>query len=105
MPNLEDIITQARKTLSCPVCGRKFELHEIKLRGILDSAYVIQTICDNGHPLLVTVFIATSRADGTSTFVLQKNQIPKTRITSNDVIDSHEQIEKFDGNFIGLWDK
>jgi C4-type Zn-finger protein len=105
MPNLEDIIAEARKSLTCPVCGKKFEAHEIKLRGFLDNAYIIQTMCDNGHPPLMTVFVASAGQNGTPTFVLQSNKTHKTKISTDEVIDGHLQVEQFDGDFMKLWSK
>ncbi len=105
MPNLEEIIAEAQRTLTCPVCGRKYSEGEIKLRGTMDDAYIIQTVCDSGHPPLVTIFVATLKPNQTPTFVVQKKQIGKRKITTNDVIDSHLAIEKFDGDFKKLWSK
>ena len=103
MPNLDEIIAEARRTLVCPVCGRKYDNSEIKLRGNLDNAYIIQTVCDNGHPPLVTIFIATARDGEGPTFVLHKKPAPVKKISSDDVIDGHLAIEEFNGDFLKLW--
>lgn len=105
MPSIDDIIAEARRTLVCPVCGRRYGSSEVRLRGNLDGAYVIQTVCDNGHPPLVTIFIATAKMGQEPTFVVQERPVSKKKITTDDVIDSHKAIEKFDGDFIKLWPK
>lgn len=102
MPNLDEIIAQAQRTLTCPVCGRKYNAEEIKLRGNLDNAYIIQTVCDSGHPPLVTIFVATAKQGEQPRFIVHKQPTSK-KITTNDVIDGHIAIEKFDGDFQKLW--
>ncbi len=106
MPNLEEIIAQARRTLVCPICGRKYSDSEIKLRGNLDNAYIIQTVCDNGHPPLATIFVATAKDGVEPTFIIKsKPQTKRKAITTNEAIDAISQIDKFDGDFVKLWQK
>ena len=103
MPNLEEIIAEARRTLVCPICGRKYEDHEIRLRGNIDGAYIIQTVCDNGHPPLATIFVATAKQGQEPTFVIHRRPLSGKKITSDDVIDAHQAIERFDGDFTKIW--
>ena len=102
MPNLDEIIAEAKRTLACPACGRHYEEAEIKLRGFLDNAYIIQTVCSNGHPPLITMFVATADAIQP----IAPNAAPKhkrSQIDFNDVLTAHEQIEKFNSSFSKIW--
>lgn len=90
MPNLHEIIAQIQKDLYCPVCGKHYDIEEIKLRGLFDHTLIVQTICDNGH---VTLFMTTVRKK-------PKEIIP---LASNDVLDLHRALEKFDGDFQKIW--
>lgn len=92
MPNLHEIIAQIQKDLYCPVCGKHYEIGEIRLRGLFDHTLIVQTICDNGH---VTLFMTT----------FQKKAIEKAPISANDVLDLHNALENFDGDFLKLWNK
>ncbi len=104
MPNLDEIIAEARRTLACPVCGRHYEETEIKLRGFLDNAYIIQTICSNGHPPIVTMFVATAGAiEPMKPDMLSSHG--RAHISYDDVLKAHKQIENFDGSFSKIWDK
>ena len=90
MPNLHEIIAQIQKDLYCPVCGKNYEIGEIRLRGLFNHTLVIQTICDNSH---VTLFMTT---------LLKKPQ-EKAPFSANDVLDLHNALENFDGDFQKLW--
>lgn len=91
MPNLTEIIQQIQRDLSCPICGKKFEIGEIKLRGLFDHTLIVQTICANSH---MTLFMTTIKEG--------RKLAP---ISANDVIDIHKALENFDGNFASLWKK
>jgi hypothetical protein len=91
MPNLTEIIRQIQRDLNCPVCGRKYETDEIKLRGLFDNTLMVQTICGSGH---MTLFV-TSLKDSPKT----------TPIGANDVIDLHKTLENFTGDFTKIWNK
>ena len=105
MDNLDQIIAEARRSLVCPVCGRSYEASEIRLRGFLDNAYIIQTICSNGHMPLVTIFVATAQSGKMPTFTPQAQPFFKEKVTINDVIDSHARLENFEGDMGQLWER
>ena len=90
MPNLHEIIVQIQKDLYCPVCGKNYEIGEIRLRGLLDHTLIIQTICSSGH---MTLFMTTFRA---------KKETPKP-LSTNDVLDLTNALEDFDGDFQKVW--
>lgn len=87
--NLHQIIEQIQKDLSCPVCSRKYEIGEIRLRGLFDHTLIIQTVCVSGH---MTLFMTTYR----------KKDKPE-KITSDDIIDLHKVLRSFDGDFEKQW--
>jgi hypothetical protein len=89
MPNLHEIIKQIQKDLYCPVCGKNYEVGEIRLRGLFDHTLIIQTVCENGH---ITLFMTT-----------YKKKEPTEPIMSDDILDLHNGLVKFDGNFEKLW--
>jgi len=90
MPNLTEIIQQIQRDLSCPICGKNYEIGEIRLRGLFDHTLIIQTICANGH---LTLFM---------TIVKVQKQKP---ISTNEIIDLHKTLENFKGDFQKIWNK
>ena len=91
MPNLREIIQQIQKDLYCPICGKNYEIGEIRLKGLFDHTLIVQTICSSGH---ITLFMTA--------FNLNLKKIP---INSNDIIELHQTLEQFDGDFQKLWNK
>ena len=93
MPNIEKILKQIQKELSCPVCGRKFEINNIKLRGSFGQTVVVQTNCTEGH---ITLFMTTFD---------KKTELEKESISADDVLNLTKRLEDFNGDFETLWTK
>ena len=92
MPNLYEIIQQIQKDLYCPVCGKNYKVGELRVRGLFDKTLIVQTICMNGH---MTFFMTT----------LKKIEEKANQIDTNDVLDLHNHLESFNGDFQSLWKK
>jgi len=92
MPNLHELIAQIQRDLYCPVCGKNYEIGEIRVKGLFDHTLIIQTICESGH---ITLFMTSFKAKAEKDHPL----------TTNDVLDMTNAIEKFDGDFTALWKK
>ena len=90
MLNLNEIIAQIQRDLNCPVCSKKYEISEIRLRGLVERTIIIQTICSNGH---MALFMTTVKAKD------EKIQ----PISNNDILDIYNALNDFDGDFITLW--
>jgi len=86
-----DIIKQIQRDLSCPVCSKKFELTQIKIKASFDQVLVVQTICPEGHAtLFMTIF----------------NKLPNNKvepINTNDVLDFSNSLNNFNGDFDKIW--
>lgn len=100
--NYQDLIKQAQEILYCPTCGRTYQLDEIRLRGFVDDKLVLQVICSNGHaPVSTIVFTATSGGK----LPQRVKAAPRKKITKDDVLDLHQALKGFDGDFKNLWGK
>ncbi len=93
MPNLYEIIAQIQKDLYCPVCGKNYKIGELRVKGLYDKTLIVQTTCINGH---MTFFMTTLSK-------LEKNDLPT--FNTNDLLDLHNALETFDGDFQKLWSK
>jgi len=89
MRNLYQLFEKIKQDLYCPVCRRQYLLDEIKLRGIFTQTLVIQAICVNNH---LTVFMTT-----------YQNNIVNIPISINDILDLHQELKNFNGDFIKKW--
>ena len=94
MNSFDDIIAQAQRYISCPKCGRSFSLGEIHLKGFFDNTFILEATCSNGHPSVVTLFVASYRGQS-----LKSEDV----IAAKDVESANNQIDDFDGNFQEIW--
>lgn len=92
MPSIGEIIKQIQKDLCCPACGRKYEIGEIRLKGLFNQTLIVQTICTNGH---MAIFMTN----------FKKERVEEKPISTNDIIALHQALEKFDGDFQKEWSR
>ena len=92
--SIEEIIAQLQKDLYCHYCGRSYDFDEIKLKGFFDHSLILQTVCMNGHPPVVTIFMTPYH---------HKGEIRREKVTTNDILDLHEVLENFSGDFRSLF--
>jgi C4-type Zn-finger protein len=93
MSNLPEIIKQIQRDLACPICGAKYEISQIKVRGAFEQVLIIQTTCSDGH---LTVFMTIFNEQD------KQNKEVKIAITTNEVLDLSNSLTKFNGDFEGL---
>ncbi|HUD21016.1 MAG TPA: hypothetical protein VMQ44_03050 [Candidatus Saccharimonadales bacterium] len=57
MRSLQDEIVQVQRDLTCPICGRSFELKDIRIRSFLPSGTTELSVgCDRNHfPVILLV--------------------------------------------------
>lgn len=91
MPNKNEIIKQIQRDLSCPVCSKKFELTEIKVKASFDQIMVVQTVCPEGHATLFITFFKS---------LYSKSAEP---INTDQVLDFSNNLNNFNGDFKKLW--
>ena len=87
--SMRDILRAAQEDLSCPVCGRQFELDELKIRGAFESQYLVQAACQRGHSPTLTLYVVVSQDD----------RIKTPCVTTDEVLDLHNALKAFDGDF------
>ncbi|MEK7170989.1 MAG: hypothetical protein AAB774_01625 [Patescibacteria group bacterium] len=60
MLSLQDEIRKAQQELTCPVCGRMFELRDIHIRAYeFNKAVELSVTCSRGHfPIILLVPLA-----------------------------------------------
>lgn len=89
-----ELLTRVQKELSCPVCKRQFDLDELRIRGVIDHHYLVQASCHrNHHPALVLHVVGHH----------EQTSAPTNHITSDDVLDLHQQLKRFNGDFRAMF--
>ena len=101
--------------LECPKCGHKYDLQEISLRSYHGSTYQLKLVCHLCHtPVTASIAISGDLKNFAERFTSfapsmkkvfdiakpkVKKSINKSKITSNDILDMHQYLKDFDGNF------
>ncbi len=89
MRSLQDEIRQAHRDLFCPVCGRTFELKDIRVRSFFPNGAVeLSVSCGRGHfPVIMLLPITL------------KELVKAGPITKRDLKQAHQKIDKLDQSF------
>lgn len=96
MPNIEQLIEQAKALMTCPACSRHYQAEEINFKGFMEHTYILQAICSNNHAPIYTTWI---------TSYMPTAMPDLTPLQEDHVIAMHEALTRFDGNFKALWSK
>jgi len=99
---MDQILSQARNYLICPVCNRQYEIGEIKLRGFIDNTYIFQAYCSKDHePLIVTYLASLHRLEKpiSAYFHTLSGEV----ITKQIVEQANKTFDEFDGNFSNVF--
>ncbi len=97
MPNMPELLKQIQRDLACPICGKKFELSQIKVRGAFEQILVVQTTCTDGHlTVFMSMFNEENKADDTKI---------EPAITTDEVLDLSNSLKSFKGDFEKIWAK
>ncbi len=92
MPSLLELLQQAQKELTCPTCGRRFMLSEIRPRGHVNNTLMLQAVCSNNHFPIVLFFIPSKPFTDAI-----------TPITKGDILRLRQSLEAFEGDFKKIW--
>lgn len=88
---VDGMLEQAQTALSCPVCHRRFERAELRVRGMFERHGIIQASCNEKHNPAVVIFIADEHG--------QQRTTTEQPLTKQDVLELHQSLRTFDGNF------
>ena len=91
---MNELLQRVQRELNCPVCKQSFEVDEIRVRGAIDHHFLVQATCHRGHhPTLVLYIAGHHEQEGDA----------KNRVTSDDVLDLHQQLKQFNGDFRAIF--
>ncbi len=102
MDLIDQILSQAKNFLVCPVCSNHYDVNEIRFRGFIDNTYIFQAYCAKGHePLAVTYLASLHRLE--KPIGAYFHAFSDKRITKSMIGKIESDIEEFDGNFERIW--
>lgn len=98
MDQIQQLIEQAKAIMTCPSCGRHYGDDEISVKRFSDHTYIMQATCSREHQAVFSTWITSYAPTPTI------NQEMAT-IDTDHVIELHQALKDFDGNFKALWSK
>ncbi len=103
----EGIIKRLMSSIKCAVCGQRYEKDSIKILGQQEDLWFLSVSCSACHTrCLVAAVIKEDRAPEVITD-LTEAELEKfrnvDRLTGNEVLDVHNFLKDFDGDFSRLF--
>lgn len=104
MDLIDQILSQAKNFLICPVCNNHYNLDEIRFRGFIDNTYIFQAFCARNHDPLAVTYLA-------SLHKLEKpigayfHTLSGQRITKDMLERAEKDIDLFEGDFEKLFER
>jgi len=89
--DLKDLIRHLKGNVTCPVCGKHFMDKDVAIIATMETEAVFQLTCSKCDQLMVVNVSMANNLDGVNA------------ITVNDVIDMHNFLEQFNGDFKNLF--
>ena len=89
-----ELLQRVQRELTCPVCKRNFELDEIRVRGAIDHHFLVQASCHRNHHPTLVLYVAGHG---------EEHSNHKHQITNDDVLDLHQQLKEFNGDFRAIF--
>ncbi|MDZ4248221.1 MAG: hypothetical protein U1D32_03040, partial [Patescibacteria group bacterium] len=102
---LQELIKNVQTMMRCPSCGAHYTENHIHFLGQLDMAALIQLDCEScGLPVMATI-VVSGKEQQTPKLLSDvskedlKGKHVKDPVTSDHVVDTHQFLKEFDGNF------
>lgn len=86
---MNELLARVQRELTCPVCKRSFDIDEIRVRGAIDNHVLVQASCQRNHHPSLVLYVAGNH----------DHQGNDNGMTSDDVLDLHQQLKQFNGDF------
>lgn len=94
MFNFQKILQEISQSIYCPICKRKYNPKEIKVRGFLDETLILEVKCNNHHNPAVALIIAERKRNQ------QAHNNKVNPITPEEGKQFKQNIRCFHGNFL-----
>jgi len=99
--NLLQILKTLTEMMHCPHCGDVYTLDQVQYISQIEGYCLLQVSCKSCHvSVWVNFFVENSLAKQSLEFDLKNLEASdESPITADEVIDFHQEIYSFDGNF------
>jgi len=96
---IKQLISHIANFMKCPNCGASYDVENVQYLGKIQVFYVVQLFCQRcSIPVFASVLIKESRIPS-ARFKKEKIKKDAKPISSDDLIDFHNFISKYEGDF------
>ena len=101
---IRELIKNLQIIMRCPKCGKKYNLEEIFLKSYVGSTYFLQLNCSNCRTSVYASISITGNLEKILKNINRREKISpkKQKITTDDIIEMHQFLEKFEGDFANI---
>ena len=103
----ENIIKRLMTSVKCSVCGQRFETYNIDVLSECKDLWVLKASCPGCHTQCLVVAIVNQEKAPEVITDLTEAELDKFsaagRVTADDVLDMHNLLKNFDGDFSWLF--
>jgi len=110
---LAEIIRNLQAKVRCPACGYRFGRTDIKFKGKLKQVLVFEfgcPICSTSlfakvlvNQVLPNIKRQAKPARLKDVSPIREYKLPREKISTNDIIKAHQELELFDGDLTKLF--
>ena len=105
----ENVIKRVMTSMKCGVCGQRYESANVNVLGRQEDLWFLKVFCSACHTqYLVAAVIKEGRAPEVITD-LTRAEVNKfksaARLTADEVLDMHNFLKTFDGDFSRLFSR
>ena len=105
---LQELIKNIQSMMRCPSCGANYGSDHIHFLGQLDMAALIQLDCQScGLPVMATIIVSDKNQPQAKVLSDMSREdlqhASKEPVTTDHVVDVHQSLKEFDGNFEKLF--
>lgn len=104
---INELLRSLSQMMKCPRCGRKYQIQNMKFVGRVNAFYVLQFKCEHCNvPVMASILVSELNnlgkklprfSDLGEKDLLKFVNTPN--IAADDVLDMHEFLKDFNGNF------
>ncbi len=94
-----ELIRNIQSLMRCPNCGASYNASDISLLGQIDSVWVVHLDCPKCNAPVLSTVIVQEKEGRPTVSSRTKGWGKQSKITSDEVLDFHQFLEKFDGDF------
>lgn len=102
----ERLVKKLMTSMKCDACGQHYEVHNIHVLGHREDLWFLRVFCATCHTqaLVAAMVRESSASNAVAGFVeAEMSKLRDDVVTADDVLDMHEFLKGFDGDFRQLF--